>query len=94
MLAATLSLAFLPALCVSSGSSEVYLYPTPSPVQSVSLALLAHHFGLEAYESPPLEASTGQIALGGPRKFVGDGQRDALLLSIDASHPHGMSIVI
>ncbi|KAF8510249.1 hypothetical protein JB92DRAFT_3144444 [Gautieria morchelliformis] len=82
---AILSLASLPALCVST---QVYLHPPPrSPVQSASPALLAHHLGLEAYESLPLGASTGEIVLGGARTFVGEGQRDALLVSVDSRRP-------
>jgi hypothetical protein len=89
---AILSLALLPALCVST---QVYLHPPPrSPVLSASPALLAHHLGLEAYESLPLEASTGEIVLGGARTFVGEGQRDALLVSVDSRQPDGMLTVI
>lgn len=93
MLAAILTLASLPALCVSVGSAEVFLYPTvPSPVHAGSLGTLAHHLGLEAFES--LETLDGQTALGGARKFVADGQKDALLLSVDTNHPDRMSIII
>ncbi|KAF8590191.1 hypothetical protein K439DRAFT_1657487 [Ramaria rubella] len=82
-------LAFLPALCASTTfSSRVYLYPPTSESSrgqsGPSQTLLAQHLGLEAFE--PLVPSNGQTVLGETRTFVGEGNRDALMLSLDAAY--------
>lgn len=92
MFSTILSLVLLPTICSASSAAQVYLHPhSASTDQAIAPhALLAHHLGLEAFESLPTGWS-GEIEMGGPHAFVGEGLGDAMLVLVDPGRPGGRS---
>ena len=84
----------LPLLCATAlaRASQVYIHPPlphnqqpASTAQAISAsALIAHHLRLERYE--PLD--DGQIATFA-EPFVGEGETEGLVISIEEPYAHG-----